>query len=76
MKAQRAGNTPIGVYVIEVNLTIGVLAEKVQNNLFVMDHIKILDLNLCLIKPINLKKFFFVHVSKRPTRQCVMDLIT
>ena len=76
MKAQRAGNTPIGVYVIEGKSYYWCTCGKSSNNLFVMDHIKILDLNLCLIKPINLKKFFFVHVSKRPTRQCVMDLIT
>ena len=45
LKAQRAGDTPIGVDVIEGKPIIGVHAEKVQINHFVMVLIKVRNSN-------------------------------
>ena len=46
-KGKRAGESPIGINVIEENLIFGVLVELVLSNLFVMVHIK--ELSLCLL---------------------------
>ena len=45
-KGKRAGNSPIGIDVLEGNLIFGALVELVLNNPFVTVHIK--ELNLCL----------------------------
>ena len=74
-KGERVSSSPIGSMLLRVNLTIGVLVEKVLNNLFAMDPIEDQNLNQCLIKQINQKKFFSALVNKQRILLYVMDLI-
>ena len=75
-KGERAGDTPIGVDVLKVNLIIGVVVEKVLNNHFVTDHIMDQNLDQSLIKLIKQKKFSSALVSKLRILRYVMDLTT
>ena len=74
-KGQRAGETPIGVDVVEGKSITGAHAAKVQNNLSVMVHTKIRLLNLYLTKQNSLKKFFSVLANKQMINQYAMDHI-
>ena len=60
----------------KINLIIGVHVEKVQNNLFVMDHIKVQNLLQLHTKLKKQKKCFFVLVNKLTTSHFVMVHIT
>ena len=64
-KGQRAGDSDQSLLKLKkINLIIGVHVEKVQSNLFVMDHIKVQNLHLWHTRLKKLKKCFFVLVNK------------
>ena len=57
-KGKRAGDSPIGVDVVEGKSYFWCTCGKVQNNHFVMVLIKVRNSNRLFIKLINQKKFF------------------
>jgi len=59
----------------KINLITGVLVEKVQNNLFVMGHIKVQNLHHSHTKLKKLKKCFFALANKLTISHFVMDHI-
>ena len=75
IKGQNAGNGPIAVDVEKDKSITGALVEKVQNSLFVMDHIKVQILHLWHTRLKKLKKCFFVLVNKLTINHFVMDHI-
>ena len=75
-KGQRAGDTPIGVDVLEGKSYYWCTCGKSRKQPSVMDHIKILHLNLYNIKLTNLKKFFSALANKLMISQCVTGHIT
>ena len=60
----------------KINLTIGVHVEKVQNNLFVMDHTKVQSLLHLYTGQMRQKKCFFALANKLTISHFVMDHIT
>ena len=59
----------------EINLIIGVHVEKVQNNLFVMGHIKVQSLRLWHTRRMRQKECSFVLAKKLAISHFVMDHI-
>ena len=59
----------------KINLTIGVHVGKVQNNLFVIDHIKVQILHLWHTKQVRQKECSFVLAKKLTINHFVMDHI-
>ena len=75
IKGERAGESAIAVEVEKINLIIGVRVEKVQSNLFVMDHTKEQNLHLWHTRLKKLKNCFFALANKLTISHFVMDHI-